>query len=154
MAYPEEGTQAPGFSLPNNKKDIKSLKEYRGQWVVLYFYPKDNTPGCTSEAIEFSSLLKEFQSHRAVIIGVSPDSPESHARFIEKHGLSVILLSDEDKRVCSEYGVWQKKKNYGKEYMGVVRTTFLIDPKGIISKRWLNVKAAGHANEVKCSLNG
>jgi len=152
MSYPEAGKKAPDFTLPNEKNESVALKDLKGSWVVLYFYPKDNTPGCTTEAKEFSHLVKDFDKKNVRVLGISPDSSESHLRFISKHNLTVTLLSDEDKSVCDRYGVWQKKKNYGKEYMGVVRTTFLIDPNGLVSKRWLNVKAAGHADDVKCSL--
>lgn len=142
------GTPAPGFTLNSARSEPVSLSDFAGQWVVLYFYPKDNTGGCTKEAQEFSALLEEFKKQNAVVIGISPDSEASHAKFIEKHGLTVELLSDPDKVVCNLYGVWQKKKMAGKEYMGVVRTTFLIDPEGTIVRVWEKVRVNGHAGEV------
>ncbi len=142
------GDIAPTFTLNNAESKPVSLSDFAGRWVVLYFYPKDNTSGCTKEAQAFSSLLSEFQKQNAVVIGISPDSEASHARFIEKHGLTVELLSDPDKEVCNLYGVWQKKKMAGREYMGVVRSTFLIDPEGKIIRVWEKVRVNGHAEEV------
>ncbi|MBN2039342.1 MAG: peroxiredoxin [Spirochaetes bacterium] len=148
-------TAAPDFTLKNTSgKDVK-LSGFRGKWVILYFYPKDNTSGCTQEAVDFTSLLPSFVKKKAVIIGVSPDSVESHVKFITKHDLKVELLSDPDHSVLQAYGVWQKKKMYGKEFMGVVRSTFLIDEKGIIREKWDKVKVKGHAETVyqtMCSL--
>jgi peroxiredoxin Q/BCP len=139
---------APLFSLKNSHgKDI-SPADFRGQWVVLYFYPKDDTSGCTQEAIDFTRLIPEFSEKGAVVIGISPDSPESHLKFIGKHGLTVELLSDPDHVACLAYGVWQKKRLYGKEYYGVVRTTVLIDPEGTVRHVWEKVKVPGHAGEV------
>ena len=146
---------APDFTLKNaSGKDVK-LSDFHGKWIILYFYPKDNTSGCTQEAIDFTSLLPSFVKKKAVIIGVSPDSVESHVKFITKHDLKVELLSDPDHSVLQLYGVWQKKKMYGREYMGVVRSTFLIDTKGIIREKWDKVKVKGHAETVyqtMCSL--
>jgi peroxiredoxin Q/BCP len=142
------GDTAPAFTLNNAQSQPVGLSDFAGLWVVLYFYPKDNTGGCTREAKEFSELLSEFEKRKAAIIGINPDSEASHAKFIEKHGLTVELLSDPDKQVCNLYGVWQKKKMAGREYMGVVRTTFLIDPKGRIAKVWEKVRVAGHAEDV------
>ena len=142
------GDEAPGFCLPDAEKGQVCLKDHRGKWVVLYFYPKDNTKGCTMEALEFTVSEDDFNARGAVVIGVSPDSPESHTKFIEKHELSITLLSDTEKEILTGYGVWQKKKMYGREYMGVVRSTFLIDPEAKIAYIWPKVKVAGHADAV------
>ena len=144
----EPGTQAPGFCLPNAEGTEVRLDDLRGQWVVLYFYPKDNTPGCTLEAKEFSELQDQFTSLGAVILGVSSDSVKSHRNFMTKHNLGVGLLSDAGHEVLEAFGAWRLKKNYGREYMGVVRSTVLIDPKGIVRHVWPEVKAAGHAAAV------
>ncbi len=136
--------------------DIASVKlelnDFEGKWVVLYFYPKDNTSGCTKEAIGFTEKKEEFEKLGAVIIGISPNSPKSHGLFIEKHNLNVLLLSDPAHKVLGKYGVWQKKKLYGREYMGVVRTTFLISPKRKIKHIWRKVRVKGHIEEVLNSL--
>lgn len=145
---PEPGDPAPAFTLNNARSKAVSLSDFAGRWVVLYFYPKDNTSGCAQEAEEFSALLAKFKKRKAVVVGVSPDPEASHAKFTEKHNLTVDLLSDPDRRVCNLYGVWQKKKMAGREYMGVVRTTFLIDPKGKIVHVWEKVRVAGHAEAV------
>jgi peroxiredoxin Q/BCP len=142
------GDEAPGFCLPDAEKGQVCLKDHRGNWVVLYFYPKDNTKGCTMEALEFTAAEDDFNARGAVVIGVSPDSPESHTKFKDKHDLSVTLLSDTEKEILTGYGVWQKKKMYGREYMGVVRSTYLIDPEGKIAHIWPKVKVAGHADAV------
>ena len=142
------GDEAPAFCLPDAEKGRVCLKDHRGKWVVLYFYPKDNTKGCTMEALEFTAAESDFDTRGAVVIGVSPDSPESHTKFIEKHDLGITLLSDTEKEILTGYGVWQKKKMYGREYMGVVRSTYLIDYEGRIAYTWPKVKVAGHANEV------
>ena len=144
--------KAPGFCLKNQQDQEVTLKDYAGKWVVLYFYPKDNTPGCTLEAVEFTRLETDFKKLKAVILGVSPDSIKSHCNFIDKKDLTITLLSDPDHHVIEEYGAWQLKKNYGREYHGVVRSTFLIDPEGKIAFRWPNVKAKGHAAAVKEKL--
>jgi thioredoxin-dependent peroxiredoxin len=143
------GDQAPAFRLPNQDEVEISLRDLEGKWVVLYFYPKDNTPGCTSEACDFTAAVPLFDDLNAVILGVSPDSPKKHRSFIEKQTLDITLLADETTDVAKAYGVWQMKKNYGKEYMGIVRSTFLIDPKAKIAHIWNNVKVAGHAQAVK-----
>ena len=143
---------SPDFTLKNASGNDVKLSDFRGKWIILYFYPKDNTSGCTQEAIDFTSLLPSFSKRKAVIIGVSPDKPESHIKFITKHDLKVELLSDPDHSVLKMYGVWQKKKLYGKEFYGVVRTTFLIDNKGIIREKWDKVKVKGHADAVFQSL--
>ena len=137
---------AESFKLKNSEGKFVSLEDFRGRWVVLYFYPKDNTPGCTTEAVDFTTLQKEIPE--VIILGVSPDSPESHRKFIEKQKLTVTLLSDPNREVLKKYGAWGLKKNYGKEYEGVIRSTFLINPKGEIVKEWKNVKAKGHAARV------
>jgi peroxiredoxin Q/BCP len=146
------GDKAPEFCLPNQDEVEICLRDLTGKWVVLYFYPKDNTPGCTTEACDFTAALPDFEGLDAVILGVSPDSPKKHRNFIEKKDLKITLLSDEDKEVCQKYGVWQLKKNYGREYMGVVRSTFLIDPDGKIAHVWSKVKVKGHVEEVKEKL--
>ena len=130
----EIGTQAPGFTLPDQNGELHSLADYRGQKVVLYFYPRDNTPGCTKQACAFSELYPQFREKGAVVLGVSKDSVASHKKFEEKYGLPFTLLSDVEKEVIQAYGVWQEKKNYGKVSMGVVRTTYLIDENGVIVK--------------------
>jgi len=149
---PVAGDKAPLFSLKNKDGKAFSLKEFAGKWVALYFYPKDDTPGCTQEAKDFTALLPEFRKNNAAVLGISPDSEKSHAGFIDKHGLAVELLSDPDHKVLESYGVWQKKMNYGKEYMGVARTTFLIDPEGVIRQVWEKVKVDDHAEDVKATL--
>lgn len=149
---PEVGSPAPDFCLPDQDGQEVCLHDLRGRWVVLYFYPKDNTSGCTLEAIQFTQHLDAFEARGATVIGVSPDPPQSHRRFAEKHGLRVRLLSDPEHRVLEQYGVWQKKQRFGREYWGVVRTTFLIDPEGRIAWVWPNVKVQGHAEEVLAKL--
>ncbi len=146
------GDIAPEFCLPNQDEAQICLRDVRGKWLVLYFYPKDNTPGCTTEACDFSTALPEFDKLNAMILGVSPDSPKKHRNFIEKKDLKITLLSDEQTEVSQKYGVWQLKKMCGKEYMGIVRTTFLINPKGEVVKVWENVKVKGHANAVHEAL--
>ncbi|WP_456480783.1 thioredoxin-dependent thiol peroxidase [Nautilia sp.] len=140
--------QKNDFCLPNQDGVEICLRDLKGKWIVLYFYPKDNTPGCTTEAKEFSELLDEFESLGAVVIGISPDSSKKHCNFIEKHNLSVTLLSDENKEVLKAFGAWGKKKMYGKEYEGVIRSTFIINPEGEIVKEYKKVKAKGHAAKV------
>lgn len=146
------GDIAPEFSLENSDGVSISLRDFRGKNVVLYFYPKDNTPGCTTEACEFSANYDEFIANDTVIVGVSPDSIKSHSGFMIKQNLKHILLSDINKDVAKAYGVWQVRKNYGKEYLGIVRTTFVIDKEGKIAKVYKSVKAAGHAAKVLADL--
>jgi len=136
------------FCLPNQDGVEICLKDLRGKWIILYFYPKDNTPGCTTEAKDFSSLLNEFEDLGAIVIGVSPDSPKKHCNFIEKHHLKLTLLSDEDKKVLKLFGAWGKKKMYGKEYEGVIRSTFIINPDGEIVKEYKKVRVKEHAQKV------
>ena len=147
------GDKAPDFPLPDHRGTNVRLSDHLGKWVVLYFYPKDNTSGCTKEALAFTELKSKFDSLDAVILGVSPDSVESHHKFREKHALTVRLLSDPEHKVLEQYGVWQLKKMYGREYHGVVRSTFLIDPEGKVAEVWRRVKVKGHAEAVRCSLS-
>lgn len=148
----EVGTSAPEFCLPNQDDVEICLRDLKGKWIVLYFYPKDSTPGCTTEACEFSEAMPEFGNMDAIILGVSADSTKRHRNFIEKQDLSITLLSDESTEMIQAYGVWQLKKNYGKEYMGIVRSTFIIDPKGTIAAAWDKVKVKGHVEAVKEKL--
>ena len=148
----ETGTKAPEFCLPNQDETEICLRDLSGKWVILYFYPKDNTPGCTTEACGFSEALPEFEDMDAVILGVSPDSPKKHRNFIEKKNLTITLLSDEDKELCNLYDVWKLKKFMGREYMGVVRTTYIISPDGEIVAVWDKVKVKGHVEAVKEKL--
>lgn len=146
------GDEAPDFCLPNQDNEKICLHDLKGQWIILYFYPRDNTRGCTQEAVDFTRMINEFRKLNAVVIGVSPDSIESHQKFMKKHGLKVILLSDTSHEVLKKYGVWQLKRMYGREYYGVVRSTFIIDPDGKIAYIWRRVKVKGHAEEVKSVL--
>ncbi|CDZ27475.1 peroxiredoxin [Neorhizobium galegae] len=146
------GDIAPDFELPRDGGGTVSLKTFSGKPVVLYFYPKDDTEACTKEAISFTGLLPEFEKAGAPVIGVSPDSVKKHDKFAKKHGLSVILAADEDTALANLYGVWKEKSMYGRTYMGVERTTFLIGADGRIARIWPKVKVAGHAEEVLESL--
>ncbi|PNV84182.1 MAG: peroxiredoxin [Sulfurimonas sp.] len=148
----EIDTAAPEFCLPNQDDVEICLRDLKGKWIVLYFYPKDNTPGCTTEACDFSEAAPDFSNLNAIIIGVSADSTAKHRNFIEKKDLSITLLSDESTTMLQDYGVWSLKKNYGKEYMGIVRSTLIINPEGIVKALWKNVKVKGHADEVKEKL--
>ena len=138
----EVGTKAPAFELPDHNGEMHTLEEYRGKKVILYFYPKDNTPGCTKQACGYSELYPMFQEKGAVVIGISKDTVASHKRFEEKQGLTFTILADPELKVIQAYDVWKEKKNYGKVSMGVVRTTYLIDEEGIIVKANDKVKAA------------
>jgi len=138
----EVGTKAPEFTLPDQNGEMKSLSDYRGQKVVLYFYPKDMTSGCTKQACSFAELYPQFREKGAAVIGVSKDTVASHKKFEEKYGLPFTLLSDTEKTVLGAYDVWKEKMNYGKVTMGVVRTTYLIDENGIIIRAFGKVKAA------------
>jgi len=142
------GDKAPAFCLPDAEGKKHCLKDYKGKYVVLYFYPKDNTPGCTLEAVDFSRFRKEFEGANAVILGVSKDSCESHQKFVDKHKLTITLLSDPDHKMQEMYGVWRPKKFMGREFLGTVRTTMLIDPHGVIIKIWDKVKVKDHVAEV------
>ena len=139
---------APDFELQADDDSTIRLSDLRGRKVVLYFYPKDDTPGCTIEACEFRDHVEELDANGAVVLGVSPDSVESHRKFRDKYGLDFRLLADTDHKVAEAYGVWQEKKNYGRTYWGVARTTFLIDEEGRIARVFEKVKPAGHAAEV------
>ena len=149
----EVGTQAPDFTLPDQNGDMKSLSDYRRQKVVLYFYPRDNTAGCTKQACSFGELYPQFQEKGAVVLGVSKDSVTSHKKFEEKYGLPFTLLSDTEKEVLQAYDVWKEKKNYGKVSMGVVRTTYLIDEDGVIVKAFGKVKAADNPTQMLAELS-
>ena len=144
----EIGTHAPDFTLPDQNGDMKTLSDYRGQKVVLYFYPRDNTSGCTKQACSFGDLYPQFREKGAVVIGVSKDSVASHKKFEEKYGLPFTLLSDTDKEVLKAYDVWKEKKTAGKVSMGVIRTTYLIDEEGIIVKAFGKVKAADNPTQM------
>jgi len=146
------GGKAPDFSLPDQNEKTVTLSGLQGRWVVLYFYPKDNTPGCTTEACDFTAGLGEFSRLDAEILGVSPDSAKSHRGFISKQNIGITLLSDPDHKVLESYGAWQKKSMYGREYMGVARSTFLIDPQGRLAHLWPKVKVKGHVEEVQKKL--
>lgn len=149
---PEEGTVAPDFCLQDSGGREVCLRSFSGKWVVLYFYPRDNTSGCTAEAKDFTAASGEIRSMGAEVLGVSPDTPASHSRFSEKHGLKVTLLSDPDHRAMEAYGVWGCKMMYGKKRMGVIRSTFLISPAGAIARRWRNVRVKGHVEAVLSAL--
>ena len=138
----EAGTKAPGFELPDQDGVLRKLSDYKGRKVVLYFYPRDNTSGCTKQACGFSELKPQFEEKGAVVLGVSKDTVASHKRFEEKQNLTITILADPDLEVIKAYDVWKEKKNYGKVSMGVVRTTYLIDEDGVIVKAYGNVKAA------------
>lgn len=136
------------FILLNQDGENVNLRQFRGKWIVLYFYPRDNTPGCTQEAQDFTARIEQFQKLNTIILGVSKDSPKSHCSFLKNQHLSITLLSDEKGEVLEKYGVWQKKGFMGREFMGIARTTFLIDPQGLIAHIWENVKVNGHAEAV------
>lgn len=144
----ETGAKAPEFTLPRDGGGMVSLSDYAGKPVVLFFYPKASTPGCTTEARDFSALLGEFEAAGAVVLGCSKDSVKRQENFTAKEGLATALLSDADSDVCERYGVWAEKKNYGRTYMGIVRTTCLISPDGTVARVWSPVKVAGHAQDV------
>lgn len=148
MAGLGQGDIAPEFELTRDGGGSIALAALRGKPIVLFFYPKDDTKACTEEAIAFSALQKEFQEAGIALVGISPDSAKSHDRFTKKHDLTVALGADEDKAVANAYGVWIEKSMYGRKYMGVERTTFLIDRQGVISRVWEKVKVPGHADEV------
>ncbi len=148
----QEGDPAPGFSLPDADGNAVSLASLKGRHAIIYFYPKDDTTGCTKEALDFSALKSEFDKSGAVILGISPDSLKAHAKFRDKHGLTVSLLADEEKAAIQAYGVWCEKKMYGRSYMGVDRSTFLIGPEGTVLKVWRSVKVPGHAADVLAAL--
>jgi peroxiredoxin Q/BCP len=146
------GDKAPLFSLPGDRGEKISLKDFKGKAVVLYFYPKDDTSGCTKEAIAFSEDIRRFRSSGAVVVGVSKDSPASHDKFKKKYELKVLLAADEETKTASDYGVWVEKSMYGRRYMGMERATFLIDGKGVIRNIWRKVKVPGHSAEVLAAV--
>ena len=148
------GDTAPDFTLPRDGGGTLKLSDLRGQAVVLFFYPRDDTSGCTAEAIAFSGLKDEFAKAGAVVVGMSADSQTSHDKFKAKHNLTVDLVADEEKRALEAYGVWAQKSMYGRKFMGIVRTTFLIDSKGKIAAVWPNVKVPGHAEAVLEAVRG
>jgi peroxiredoxin Q/BCP len=152
MKIPAAGDKAILFCLPDSNQKNVCLKDFAGKWIVLYFYPKDQTPGCTLEAVEFTRRIEDFLRMNAEVIGVSPDSPKSHCDFIEKQNLRLVLLSDPKHEVMANYSVWKLRKQYGREYYGVERSTFLIDPKGTIAAVWRGVKVQGHAEAVQNEL--
>lgn len=143
-----ENLQAPLFELQNEKGETISLADYKGKNVILYFYPKDLTPGCTTQACDFRDKYEDFSDLNAIILGVSLDDAAKHTKFIEKHGLPFSLLVDADHEVAEMYGVWTLKKNFGKEYMGIERTTFLINEEGIVEKEWRKVRVKNHIEDV------
>ncbi|MGI9401764.1 MAG: peroxiredoxin [Rhizobiaceae bacterium] len=148
MAAPEDGDLAPGFSLPTDGGGQFSLDEIKGKPVVLFFYPKDNTSGCTAEAVGFSERKADFEAIGITVAGMSPNSVKDHDKFRDKHSLTVTLISDEDKSTLDAYGVWKEKSMYGRKYMGVERSTFLISGEGKILHSWRKVKVPGHVDEV------
>jgi peroxiredoxin Q/BCP len=148
----EPGKKAPAFALKDQHGNIRRLADFAGKPMVLYFYPKDDTPGCTKEACDFEGGLSRFASSKAGVLGVSILDEGSKSRFAQKYGLTFPLLADPDHAVAEKYGVWQKKSRYGRSYMGIVRTTYLIDREGKVAKRWDNVKVDGHADEVLAAV--
>jgi len=148
----EKGARAPDFTLPSDQDGDVTLSDLRGRRVILYFYPKDDTSGCTAQACELRDELPRFEAGDAVVLGVSPDSVASHARFRKKHGLNFPLLADEDHAVAESYGVWKEKSMYGRKYMGIERSTFLIDEDGVVLEAWRKVKPTGHAELVAEAL--
>tara|TARA_R110002096_G_scaffold422921_2_gene629730 strand:+ start:186 stop:650 length:465 start_codon:yes stop_codon:yes gene_type:complete len=148
------GTKAPAFSLPGNDDKTVTLADYKGKNVVLYFYPKDDTPGCTTEAKDFTAANAEFEATNTVIIGMSKDTAAKHDKFISKHDLAVTLASDEEGKCIENYGVWVEKNMYGRKYMGIERATFLIDTKGIVQNIWRKVKVKNHVESVLEAVKG
>ena len=149
----EKDKQAPEFSCENQKGESKSLTDYKGKYLVIYFYPKDNTPGCTKEANEFSDRYDEFSKRNTEVIGVSKDTVKSHYKFCDKFGLKMDLLSDVNGEMIETYGAWQEKSMYGKTYMGIQRSTVLISPEGKVIEIWPKVKVKGHVEEVLATLS-
>jgi peroxiredoxin Q/BCP len=154
MARLEAGDKAPAFSLADQNGKAVSLKDFAGSKVVVYFYPRDDTPGCTKEACQFNDNLKAFSKADVAVVGISPDGAEKHTRFREKYGLGFPLLSDPDKAVMEAYGAFGEKTMYGKKVMGVIRSTFLVDERGKVARAWYSVKADGHAAKVLEAIDG
>ncbi len=152
MRVIEPGQEAPAITLPRDGGGTTSLLDFAGQAIVLYFYPKDDTPGCTLEAQSFTAEVEAFAASGAIVLGVSKDSVKKHDKFRDKYGLRIALLSDEDGDVCERYGVWLEKSMYGKTYMGIERATFLIDAAGRIARVWRKVKVEGHTEEVLAAV--
>jgi len=146
------GDNIPDFCSQNQDEEEICFRDIKGRWIVLYFYPKDNTPGCTTQACDFTNSYDDFGNLNTSILGVSPDGPKKHRNFIDKKNLKITLLADEEKELCKLFGVWQLKKFMGKEYMGVVRTTFIINPDGKVAKVWEKVRVKGHIDNVKEEL--
>jgi peroxiredoxin Q/BCP len=149
---PQAGDPAPAFQLPTNRGGDARLSDYSGRFLVLFFYPQDDTEVCTREAVAFSDMRSRFTRRKADLLGISRDSVEAHKAFIKKHSLTVRLASDEDGTVCNAYGVWAEKQLYGRKYMGIVRSTYLIGPEGTIRRVWRNVRVPGHADAVLAEL--
>jgi peroxiredoxin Q/BCP len=149
---PTVGDKAPAFSMPADDGGTLKLADFKGKNVILYFYPKDDTSGCTKEACDFTAAMPNFGKAKAVVIGVSKDSVASHQKFKKKHKLKVALGADEDGKVCAAYGTWVEKSMYGRKYMGIERATFLIDGKGVIRAEWRKVKVPGHADAVLAAV--
>ncbi|SIT76778.1 peroxiredoxin Q/BCP [Yoonia rosea] len=148
MTQPAIGDTAPAFSLPRDGGEIVNLSDFKGKKVVLYFYPKDDTPGCTKEAIGFTDMVEAFAAEDTIVLGVSKDSVKKHDKFVAKHDLKIALLSDEEGDVCERYGTWVEKSMYGKTYMGIERATYLIGADGKIAQAWRKVKVPGHVEAV------
>jgi thioredoxin-dependent peroxiredoxin len=153
MARLEPGDKAPAFRLPDHDGRQVSLSDFKGSRLIVYFYPKDDTPGCTKEACQFNDNLRDFSKAGTAVVGISPDGAASHNRFRDKYGLSLTLLSDPDHKVMESYGAWGEKTLYGKKSTGVIRSTFVVDERGRIAKCWYTVKADGHAAKVLASLD-
>jgi len=152
MSLIEPGKKAPAFTLTDQRGETHRLSSYLGRPVILYFYPKDDTPGCTQETCEFEAKLPALKTSKAAVLGVSILDEKSKAKFAKKHGITFPLLADADHAVAEKYGVWQEKARYGRKYMGIVRTTYLIDAEGKVARRWDKVKVDGHADEVAAAL--
>ena len=148
----EVGKKAPAFALKDQDGETRRLSDYAGQWVVLYFYPKDDTPGCTVQACEFTAGIRQFTKLEATVLGCSADSEESHRKFIAKHKLKITLLSDPTHATMEKYGAWGEKNMYGKKTIGVIRSTVLIDPDGKVVRHWKKVQAKGHAESVRAAI--
>lgn len=147
------GKPAPDFTAPTDNGGTISLRSLRGKHIILYFYPKDDTSGCTAEACDFRDNMQRLTSSNAIVLGVSPDSPKSHDKFKQKYELNFALVSDESHEICENYGVWVEKSMYGRKYMGVERSTFVINPEGVITHEWRKVKVPGHVDEVLAALS-